>query len=127
MAFACLTLGIGYLLVSGLSNDSVYFLNVSEALAMDTAKLSHARLFGNVASQGLERSEDAMELSFILLDKQDATKSLPVSFRGVIPDTFKPGVEVIVEGGMQPGDTVFVARTLMTKCPSKYKKKSQTR
>ncbi|GAU07680.1 cytochrome c maturation protein CcmE [Desulfoplanes formicivorans] len=123
-AFACLFAGIGYLLFSGLSKDSVYFLNVSEALAMDSSQLSQARLFGNVATQGLERSSDAMELSFVLVDKKDATQTLPVHYRGVVPDTFKPGVEVIVEGGLDPGTRVFKAKTLMTKCPSKYKKKT---
>ncbi|WP_462324126.1 cytochrome c maturation protein CcmE [Desulfoplanes sp.] len=123
-AFTCLALGIGYLLFSGLSQNSVYFLNVSEALAMDSSKLSQARLFGNVAKQGIERSSDAMEISFVLVDKEDQDKSLPVHFRGVVPDTFQPGVEVIVEGGMQPGTGTFRAKTLMTKCPSKYKKKS---
>ena len=123
-AFACISLGIGYLLFSGLSNNSVYFLNVSEALAMDSAKLSQARLFGNVAKRDLKRSQDAMEISFVLLDKKDPSQSLRIRYRGIIPDTFKPGVEVIVEGGIQPEDGVFVAKTLMTKCPSKYKKKS---
>lgn len=123
-AFACISLGIGYLLFSGLSNNSVYFLNVSEALAMDSAKLSQARLFGNVARRDLERSPDAMGISFVLLDKKDPAKSMRVQYHGIIPDTFKPGVEVIVEGGLQPENGIFVAKTLMTKCPSKYKKKS---
>ncbi|MGX9366753.1 cytochrome c maturation protein CcmE [Desulfoplanes sp. PS50] len=123
-AFACLAVGLGYLLFSGLSKNSVYFLNVSEALAMESSKLSQARLFGNVAEQGLERSTDSMAISFILVDKEDTSKTLPVRYRGVIPDTFKPGVEVIVEGGMQPSSHTFMAKTLMTKCPSKYEKKS---
>jgi cytochrome c-type biogenesis protein CcmE len=123
-AFACLAVGIGYLLFSGLSKNSVYFLNVSEALAMERTELSQARLFGNVAEQGIERSEDSMGISFVLVDKEDSSKTLPVNFRGVIPDTFKPGVEVIVEGGMQPASGTFMAKTLMTKCPSKYKKAS---
>ncbi len=120
-AFMCIGLGIGYLLFSGLSNNSVYFLNVSEALAMDSSKLSQARLFGNVAKDDLERSSDAMEISFVLLDKKDPAQSMRVHYRGIIPDTFKPGVEVIVEGGLQPEKDLFVAKTLMTKCPSKYK------
>jgi cytochrome c-type biogenesis protein CcmE len=45
-----------------------------------------------------------------------------VDYSGAVPDTFKPGVEVIVEGGMQPEAGVFKASTLMTKCPSKYEK-----
>ncbi|MGX9366761.1 cytochrome c maturation protein CcmE [Desulfoplanes sp. PS50] len=123
-AFVCLAVGIGYLLFSGLSKNSVYFLNVSEALAMESSELSQARLFGNVAEQGIERSNDSMAISFVLVDKEDTTKTLPVRYRGVIPDTFKPGVEVIVEGGMQHSSHIFMAKTLMTKCPSKYEKKS---
>ena len=46
-----------------------------------------------------------------------------VSYRGAVPDTFKPGAEVIVEGGMS--DRHFAARTLMTKCPSKYQKENR--
>ena len=123
-AFMCISLGIGYLLFSGLSNNSVYFLNVSEALAMDSDKLSQVRLFGNVAKDGLERSQDSMEVSFVLLDKKDPAKSMRVRYRGIIPDTFKPGVEVIVEGGLQAHNDLFVAKTLMTKCPSKYQTKA---
>ena len=46
-----------------------------------------------------------------------------VSYRGAVPDTFKPGAEVIVEGGM--AGPQFAARTLMTKCPSKYQKENR--
>ena len=69
--------GVGYLAYSGFSENSVYFLNVSEALATPS-----------------------------------------------IPDTFKAGAEVIVEGGLRP-DGSFQAKTLMTKCPSKYQKENR--
>jgi cytochrome c-type biogenesis protein CcmE len=45
-----------------------------------------------------------------------------VDYAGAVPDTFKPGAEVIVEGGMKPASGIFKAGTLMTKCPSKYEK-----
>ena len=38
--------GVGYLAYSGFSENSVYFLNVSEALATPSDKLKAARLFG---------------------------------------------------------------------------------
>lgn len=41
--------GVGYLAYSGFSENSVYFLNVSEALATPSDKLKAARLFGTVA------------------------------------------------------------------------------
>ncbi len=114
--------GLGYLLYSGLGENAAYFLNVSEALAMKPADLSKARLFGTVAEEGVSRPEDAMGVSFLLVDKDQASKSIRVDFRGAVPDTFKPGVEVIVEGGINPASGAFAASTLMTKCPSKYQK-----
>lgn len=117
--------GLGYLLYSGLGENTSYFLNVSEALAMQPKDLSKARLFGTVAEDGLARPEDALGVSFNLVDKDQAGKIIRVDFRGVVPDTFKPGVEVIVEGGVNPASGAFAANTLMTKCPSKYQKENR--
>lgn len=41
--------GVGYMAWAGLSENSVYFLNVSEALTMPSQELQAARLFGTVA------------------------------------------------------------------------------
>jgi cytochrome c-type biogenesis protein CcmE len=117
--------GLGYLLYSGLGENTSYFLNVSEALAMKPADLAKARLFGTVAEEGVSRPGDAMGVSFLLVDKDQAAKTIRVDFRGAVPDTFKPGVEVIVEGGLNPASGAFAASTLMTKCPSKYQKENR--
>jgi len=117
--------GLGYLLYSGLGENTSYFLNVSEALAMQPKDLSKARLFGTVAEEGVSRPADAMGVSFLLMDKDQGGKTIRVDFRGAVPDTFKPGVEVIVEGGVNPASGAFAANTLMTKCPSKYQKENR--
>lgn len=123
-ALGLLLAGLGFLVFSGLSQNSVYFLNVSEALAMEQGELGAVRLFGKVDAQNLERDERALGVAFTLTDVEDAGKTVRVDYKGAVPDTFKPGVEVIVEGGFvtQAGTMVFGADTLMTKCPSKYKK-----
>jgi len=118
-----LALGLGYLVFSGLSQDSVYFLNVSEVLAMKPGSVNQARLFGTVAEEGLAMSPNALGVSFGLCDKDDPAKSIRVDYQGAVPDTFKPGVEVIVEGRMREGG--FAASTLLTKCPSKYQKENR--
>jgi cytochrome c-type biogenesis protein CcmE len=48
------------------------------------------------------------------------SSSVPIVYRGSVPDLFKPGREVRVEGRLHNG--VFIAKrdTLRTKCPSKY-------
>jgi cytochrome c-type biogenesis protein CcmE len=45
---------------------------------------------------------------------------VPVVYRGSVPDLFKTGRHVVVEGTLRNG--VFVAKpgSLVTKCPSKY-------
>ena len=45
---------------------------------------------------------------------------VPVVFKGSVPDLFKAGRHVTVEGTLRRG--VFVAKpgSLVTKCPSKY-------
>ena len=116
--------GVGYLVYSGLSENSVYFLNVSEALASSQDKLKTARLFGTVAENDLTPSQDGPGVTFRLVDKDNIGQTMMVSYRGAVPDTFKPGAEVIVEGGMTP-DGMFAAKTLMTKCPSKYEKQNR--
>ena len=125
VALALFLGGLGYLLYSGLGENTSYFLNVSEALAMQPKELSKARLFGTVAENDLSRPEDALGVSFMLIDKDQGNKTIRVDFRGVVPDTFKPGAEVIVEGGVNPASGAFAANTLMTKCPSKYQKENR--
>lgn len=117
--------GLGYLIFSGLTQDSVYFLNVSEALAGDRTQIKQARLFGKVSPENLVIVEGKLGASFDLIDKMEDEKSLRVDFKGALPDTFKDDVEVIVEGSFSPDGHVFVAKTLVTKCPSKYEEQSQ--
>lgn len=117
--------GLGYLVFSGLTEDSVYFLNVSEALAEDRTQIKQARLFGKVSPLGLVVMEGKLGANFDLIDKMDASKRLRVEFKGALPDTFKEDVEVIVEGSFSPDGQVFKAKTLVTKCPSKYEEQSK--
>jgi len=58
-------------------------------------------------------------LRFHLRDR-DGAATVPVVYRGSVPDLFKPGREVVVEGKLVNGTFVAVPGTLVTKCPSKY-------
>ncbi|BFR49034.1 cytochrome c maturation protein CcmE [Nitratidesulfovibrio sp. HK-II] len=127
VALALFLGGVGYLVFSGFSQNSVYFLNVSEALAMPSDKLQSIRMFGTVAPEGIARLDDGPGVRFLLEDKDNRGQTVRVMYRGAVPDTFKEGVEVIVEGGMPQGGPAgeFRAKTLMTKCPSKYEKENR--
>ncbi len=117
--------GVGFLVFQGLSENSTYFLDVAEAKAQDTSRMTSVRLFGTVCSENIKRPAKGMGVSFILEDQFDKSQTLPVIYTGVVPDTFKDGAEVIVEGGFTPAGE-FQAKVLMTKCPSKYQKENRS-
>lgn len=65
---------------------------------------------------------------FTIHDQEDATKTVEILYRGVVPDTFKDGREIVVTGKMDGGTFVAKRDTLLTKCPSKFEgKKSPER
>lgn len=81
-----------------------------------------------VVSTGAPANASAQAISaegvrFLVQDQDDASKTVQVLYRGVVPDTFQAGREIVVTGKME-GDT-FVAKrdTLLTKCPSKFQSK----
>jgi cytochrome c-type biogenesis protein CcmE len=57
------------------------------------------------------------ELAFALSHKDDS-EAVPVSYKGILPDMFAEGREVVVEGRYVDGG--LTARQIMTSCPSKY-------
>ena len=50
----------------------------------------------------------------------NGTASVPVVYTGSVPDLFKAGRHVVVDGRLKNGAFVAVPGTLVTKCPSKY-------
>ncbi len=77
-------------------------------------------LVGKVLGPSKGDGHDAQGLRFRLQDVKGGAVSVPVVYRGSVPDQFKVGREVRMEGRLRSG--VFVAKrdSLRTKCPSKY-------
>ena len=64
----------------------------------------------------------AAGLRFELRDVKGPT-SVPVVYKGSVPDLFRSGRDVVVDGKLRNGVFVAVPDTLVTKCPSKYQPK----
>lgn len=124
VALALFAAGLGYLAWSGFAEGRMPFVNVAEALGAPVGERGRAKLFGTVSAQGLAMKSDGLGARFQLMDKDNATLSLWVDYRGALPDTFQEGAEVIVEGRWQEPD-VFNATSVITKCPSKYEKSNR--
>ncbi len=60
-------------------------------------------------------------LRFSLRDiKGDNPKTVPVLYTGSVPDLFKVGRHIVVDGELRDGTFVATPGSMVTKCPSKY-------
>jgi cytochrome c-type biogenesis protein CcmE len=118
MGSVLIVAAIGYLITMGISTTSQYFFTVDELMSQ---KVSYAgtglKVKGNVVTGSIARDTDNfLKVNFSIEDKKS---NLDVVYEGIIPDMFKDGQEVVVEGILAK-DGVFHANTLLTSCPSKY-------
>ena len=107
---------VAYLAFAGAQKGWVYTLGVDQFIQNSEQQTQRVRLCGIVADQPLEIHKAQLTAKFALKGQQ---AELPVSYKGVIPDMFKAGCEVIIEGKRDSAG-VFQADLLMTKCASKY-------
>ncbi|OFW73118.1 MAG: hypothetical protein A2Y55_07340 [Actinobacteria bacterium RBG_16_68_12] len=49
-----------------------------------------------------------------------ASTAVPVRYAGSVPDLFKVGREIVIDGRLRNGTFVAERGTMITKCPSKY-------
>ncbi len=103
----------------GFSSSATYYYEVGELLAQGSSVYGdNVRVNGQVAPGSVEQEAAGRKLRFTIVDIE-GKGDLPVFYQGVVPDSFKVGAEVVVEGKLNP-DGTFQADTLMPKCPSKY-------
>jgi len=108
---------VAYLIFSGATGSTMYFLTVPEVQQKLIAlKGESIRVAGKVTEDPIDWDVRNLSLTFII---GDAQSRIPVYYKGVKPDMFQAGVDVIVEGRIRQ-DGVLVASVLMTSCPSKY-------
>ncbi|HVD01438.1 MAG TPA: cytochrome c maturation protein CcmE [Candidatus Dormibacteraeota bacterium] len=104
---------VGYLVFSATASNAQYYRTVAE-LKRNPA-VGDSRVLGTVQDD-VQRLDGGLEVRFTA--SQDGA-SMPVDYRGPLPDIFKPGIQVVVEGQIQT-DGVFHAKTLLAKCPSRF-------
>lgn len=86
---------------------------------LSAAPGSSYQLTGRVVKGSIRRSGDA--LRFRVADRDDPSRSIPVAYRGTVPDPFRGGREIVLSGTMREGGVFAGERdTLVTKCPSKF-------
>ena len=110
----------GYLMASSIGETGMYYLTPGELTAkvQDDSTLydTGVKMGARVVPGTITREAGGRAVSFSVTD---GSQTIPVTYRGVIPDTFTDSVDVVVEGRYHKNGQ-FVATTLLAKCASRY-------
>ena len=119
--------GVAGLIVSGVKETGVYFLTPSELVARTQADPSFhdvgLKVGAKVVPGSVHRDPASRTIDFRI---SDGASEFPVSYTGLVPDTFTDAsnIEVIVEG-KYGRDGVFHATEVLAKCGSRYEAEIQ--
>ena len=109
-----------YLMASSIKQTGVYYLTPSELSAHVASDSSFhdmgVKLGARVVPGTIVREPGGKRYAFRVTD---GSTTFPVDYRGLAPDTFTDGVDVVVEGRLGR-DGTFHATTLLAKCASRY-------
>jgi len=116
-----LVLGLaGYLMASSIKETGVYYLTPAELAtriqADPTFTNAGVKVGARVVPGSIRRDPGGKEYSFQVTD---GSRTMPVVYRGIAPDTFTDSVDVVVAGRMGT-DGTFHATELLAKCASRY-------
>ncbi|MBI5035126.1 MAG: cytochrome c maturation protein CcmE [Chloroflexi bacterium] len=108
---------IAYVTISSFQSNAIYYLTLKELNAQRSAIVNQpVRVNAPLDKSTIQFDDKTLTLKFNL---KDDNLVLPVVYKGVKPDTFEQGESVVAEGKLG-ADGVFVASTILVKCPSKY-------
>jgi cytochrome c-type biogenesis protein CcmE len=112
--------GLGYFTYQAMQSSWSYYYSVDEFSANISDMNNYSfRIAGRVKPGSVNRDLEKMNLTFTLA----GTKTeIPILYEGTVPENFTDDIEVVVEGRLDENKS-FKAKTLMTKCESKYKAK----
>ena len=84
---------IGYLIFFGLTQTSQWAINVTDLHAKGSSAIGQGvRVSGQLEANSVEKDIKAHKIAFGLTD---GTNRLPVSYNGIVPDTFDRAVEEV--------------------------------
>ncbi|EPY02265.1 cytochrome c maturation protein CcmE [Magnetospirillum fulvum] len=102
------------LVLTAISDSLVYFYTPSDLVSKPQPEGRRMRIGGLVQDHSVIR--DGKSVTFVVTD---LVHTLPVTYAGILPDLFREGQGVVVEGKMG-GDGTFLAAEVLAKHDEKY-------
>ena len=102
------------LVLTAFEQNLVFFFTPSQVAANEAPQGRTFRIGGMVLAGSVKR--DGVEVRFVVTD---TAKTVPVSYRGALPDLFREGKGVVAQGQLG-ADGVFAAKEVLAKHDENY-------
>ena len=104
------------LVLSAFRQNLVFFFTPTQVAANEAPQGRTFRVGGMVETGSVKRQPDGVTVRFVVTD---TAKSIPVVYRGVLPDLFREGKGVVTQGRLGP-DGTFQASEVLAKHDENY-------
>ena len=105
-----------YLVASAFRNNLVFFFSPTQVAAKEAPIDRTFRIGGLVQEGTLQREQDGLTVRFTVTD---TAQSIPVVYKGILPDLFKEGRGCVAQGKLN-ADGVFQAEQVLAKHDENY-------
>lgn len=105
-----------WLVLGAFRNNLVFFFSPTQVMAKEAPTSRTFRIGGLVQNGTLKRDSDGLTIRFTVTD---TATSIPVVYKGILPDLFKEGRGCVAQGRVG-GDGVFYADQIMAKHDENY-------
>ena len=113
---------LALLLAMTVRESAAYYKHVDEVMA-SPEEWYGKKLKLHGFAEGVERRTDSLDYRFTV---KTGDFTVLAHYSGIVPDTFKDGSEVVLEGHLGPGGFQVAPNGVMAKCPSKYEAAAAT-
>jgi cytochrome c-type biogenesis protein CcmE len=103
------------LVLQAFQDNLVFFFTPTQVVANEAPQGRAFRVGGMVEMGSVKRQPDGVTVHFVVTD---TAKSIPVAFKGVLPDLFREGKGVVTQGRLENG--LFVASDVLAKHDENY-------
>jgi cytochrome c-type biogenesis protein CcmE len=105
-----------WLVLGAFRNNLVFFFSPSQVAAKEAPIGRTFRIGGLVQDGTLKRDADGLTIRFVVTD---TANTIPVAYKGILPDLFKEGRGCVAQGRVG-SDGVFYADQIMAKHDENY-------
>jgi cytochrome c-type biogenesis protein CcmE len=112
---ALLVVAVG-LILNAINSNLEFFFTPTQVMAGEAPQGRNFRIGGLVEKGTVQREADGVTVRFVVTDTM---KSMPVAFKGILPDLFKEGKGVVAQGKLDSGG-IFHANEVLAKHDENY-------